>query len=187
MTYGAPLGVAQLAADSGLTTRGTRLVLDSLVSQGIVSVLGQPRSQVFTVATQHPLAPALKDLFEQERVRWEALQKGLRAGLASQKEVRSAWLYGSVARGEDEPRSDVDLALVVNEDTLDVRHRVRDEVQAMGDRLDVNISAVVLTPAELAKLSEGDSWWADVMRDGKVLKGLAPGKEAMRCARAAQP
>ena len=44
MTYGAPLSVAQLAADSGLTTRGARFVLDSLASQGVVSVLGQLRS-----------------------------------------------------------------------------------------------------------------------------------------------
>ena len=187
MSYGAPLSVAQMAADSGLTTRGTRLVLDSLVSQGIVSVLGQPRAQLFTAVTQHLLAPALNVLFEQERAKWEGLQEALREGLLSQKDIRSAWLYGSVARGQDEPRSDVDVALVVNEDSLDVTHRVRDAIQAMGDRLNVHFSAVVLTPAEVAKLPKDDPWWSDILRDGKVLKGLAPSKEAMRCARSAQP
>ena len=162
-------------------------MLESLVSQCIVSVLGQPRSQLFTAATQHPLMPALKVLFEQERARWEGLQEDLREGLVSQKDIRSAWLYGSVARGQDEPRSVVDVAVVVNEDSLDVTHRVRDAIQATGDRLNVHFSTVVLTPAEVAKLPKDDPWWSDIMRDGKVLKGLTPRKEAVRCARSAQP
>lgn len=177
MAFGAPLGVAQLAADSGLTTRGTRFVLDSLVSQGMVAVLGQPRSQLYTVVDRHPLAAALKGLFEQERANWVALQHGLQRGLASQKEIRSAWLYGSVARGEDEPRSDVDVVLVLNDDTLDTAHRARDAVQALGDRLNVHISAVVLTPTELARLPDDDPWWSGVRRDAKVLTGGRPGNE----------
>ena len=187
MAHGAPLGVAQLAADSGLTTRGTRLVLDSLVSQGIVGVLGQPRSQVFTVVTQHPMAPTLEVLFERERARWEALQESLRERMASQKDIRSAWLYGSVARGQDGPQSDVDVAVLVNEDSLDVAHRVRDAIQEIGDSLCVHFSAVVLTPGDVAKLPKDDPWWSNVVRDAKVLKGLAPNKEAVRCSRAAQP
>lgn len=186
LAYGAPLSVAQLAADSGLTTRGTRFVLDSLVSQGMVGVLGQPRSQLYTVAARHPLAAALKALFEQEGALWVALQDALREGLASQKDIRSAWLYGSVARGEDEPRSDVDVVLVLNDGSLDAAHRVRDAVQALGDRLNVHVSAVVLTPAELAHLPADDPWWSNVRRDAKVLKGGSPGQEAARHARLAK-
>lgn len=177
LAYGAPLSVAQLAADSRLTTRGTRFVLDSLVSQGMVSVLGQPRSQLYTVAARHPLAAALKALFDQEGALWVALQDALREGLASQKDIRSAWLYGSVARGEDEPRSDVDVVLVLNDGSLEAAHRVRDAVQALGDRLNVHFSAVVLTSAELAHLPEDDPWWSNVRRDAKVLKGGSPGHQ----------
>jgi predicted nucleotidyltransferase len=187
MVYGAPLSAAQLAADSGLTTRGTRLVLDSLVSQGMISVLGQPRSQVFSVAAQHPLAAALKTLFEEERTRWEALQGALREGLAAQKDVRSAWLYGSVARGEDEPRSDVDIALVVNREGLDVTDSVREAIQVLGDRLQVHFSTVVLTPADVANLPQDDHWWAEMTQDAKVLKGIGPRQEAARRARSDQP
>jgi predicted nucleotidyltransferase len=187
MLYGAPLGAAQLAADAGLTTRGTRLVLDSLISQGMISVHGQPRSQVFTVAAQHPLAHALKTLFDEERKRWDALQATLREGLAAEKNVRSAWLYGSVARGEDEPRSDVDIALVTSRGGLDVTERVREAIQVLGDRLQLHFSAVVLTPAEVAKIPQDDHWWAEMTQDAKVLKGVGPRQEAARCARSAQP
>lgn len=187
MAYGAPLSVAQLAADSGLTTRGTRFVLESLVSQGMVSVLGQARSQLYCVAPRHPLADAVKTLFEQERGWWEGVQEALRQALASRREVRSAWLYGSVARGEDGPRSDVDIALVVSQDDVEVSHQVRDAVQALGDTLSLHFSAVVFTPAELAAIRKDDPWWADVVRDAKVLKGLSPAGERDRCMRAASP
>jgi predicted nucleotidyltransferase len=138
------------------------------------------------VATRHPLAAALKALFEEERARWTALQDDLRDGLAVQEDIGAAWLYGSVARGEDEPGSDVDIVLVLNEGTLDAAQRVRDELQALGDRLNLHFSTVVLTPAELALLRQDDPWWSNVTRDAKVLKGGSPGQEAARHARPAE-
>lgn len=187
IAYGAPLSVAQLAADCGLSTRGTRFVLESLVSQGMVSVLGQPRSQLYSVAQQHPLAGALNALFQHERGRWETVQDALRQALASWKEVRSGWLYGSVARGEDGPHSDVDVLLVMKENGIEASNRVRDAVQALGDTLSMHFSTVILTPEELAATHEGGPWWSDVVRDAKVLKGLSPAKEFARCAHSARP
>jgi predicted nucleotidyltransferase len=181
--FGAPLGVAQLAADAGLTPRGTRFVLDSLVSQGIVSVLGQARAQLFVVTTAHPMAAALQALFASEAARWDALQQGLQEGLSAERSVRSAWLYGSVARGEDEPRSDVDLALVVSADESAVVQRARDAAQALGDRLGLQISATVLTPSDVARLRPDDAWWAGLVRDARLLKGTSPARESARCAR----
>lgn len=184
--YGAPLSVAQLAADSGLSTRGARFVLASLASQGMVSVLGQPRSQLYALAARHPLADAVTTLFQHEHRRWESSLTALRQALASWKEVRAAWLYGSVARGDDRPHSDFDLLLVVKDDDIDVLHRIRDAVQALGDRLHMPFSVVVLSPAELAAVRKDDPWWIEVLRDAKVLKGLGPAKERAACACSAE-
>ena len=118
---------------------------------------------------------------------WQQLQEQLRDGLAAERTIRSAWLYGSVARGTDEPQSDLDLALVLADDSVDASRQVRDAVQALGDRLGARISPVVLTSLELSKLSPSDQWWSEVSRDAKVLKGVSPAKEAARCAKAAQP
>jgi predicted nucleotidyltransferase len=95
-----------------------------------------------------------------------------------------AWLYGSVARGTDEPRSDLDLALVLATDSVDASRQVRDAMQVLGDRLGVHISPVVLTPTDLVKLPPSDRWWSEVLREAKVLKGVAPAREAARCAKA---
>jgi hypothetical protein len=79
----------------------------------------------------------------------------------------------------------MDVALVLADDSVDGSRQVREALQVLGDRLGVHISPVVLTPSELAKLSPSDHWWSEVRRDAQVLKGVAPGTEAARCAKAA--
>lgn len=187
MMYGAPLSVAQIASECGLSTRGTRFVMASLVSQRMVGVLGQPRSQLYNVVPQHPMADAVRALFEHQRSRWGGVQEGLRAAFASQQAVQPVWLYGSVARGEDKPHSDVDVVLVVTEDGVEASHRVRDAVQALGDALGLHFSVVVFTPEELGAVQQDDLWWTDLVRDAKVLKGFSPVKELVRCTRPARP
>jgi len=180
LSHGGPLSVSQVAADSGLSKRGARDALENLLAQRAVTAMGPARGQLFSADLKQPLVAALRELFEAERAHWESLQAKLREGLVAEKHIRSAWLYGSVAHGTDAPRSDLDLALALDEDTLEVVHKVRDAVQDLGDRLGVYISLVVLTPADLAKMSSADTWWSDVVRDAKVLKGSAPAKEAAR-------
>ncbi|MBV8379895.1 MAG: nucleotidyltransferase domain-containing protein [Paucibacter sp.] len=186
VSHGGAQSATQLAADCAMTARGVRNTLDALAAQGAVKVLGPAGARLFAPAFDRPLVAALAQLFEAERQHWQWLEDQLRDGLAAEKQVRSAWLYGSVARGSDEPRSDMDVALVLADDSADTSRKVRDTLQILGDRLGVHISPVALTPSELAKLPTTDRWWSEVRRDAKVLKGVAPEKEASRCAKAAQ-
>ena len=185
LNHGGAQSAAQLASDCAMTARGVRNTLDALVAQSAVKVLGPASARLFTPALDRPLVSALAELFEAERQHWQRLQEQLRDGLAAENQIRSAWLYGSVARGTDEPRSDIDVVLVLADDSVDASRQVRDAMQVLGDRLGVHISPVVLTPSELAKLEPGDPWWSEVSRDAKVLKGVASAKEAARRAKAA--
>ncbi len=187
LSHGGAQSAAQLASDCAMTARGVRNTLDALAAQGAVKVLGPAGTRLYAPALEQPLVTALAQLFEVERRHWQALQAQLGDGLAAEKQIRSAWLYGSVARATDEPRSDMDIALVLVEDSVDASRHVRDAMQVLGDRLGVHISPVVLTPSELARLPPADPWWSEVLRDAKVLKGISPAKEAARCAKAAQP
>jgi len=185
--HGGAQSAAQLASDCAMTARGVRNTLDALVAQGAVKVMGPAGARLFAPALDRPLVSALAQLFEAERQHWQWLQEQLCDGLAAEREIRSAWLYGSVARGTDEPRSDMDVALVLARDSVDASRQVRDAVQVLGERLGVHISPAVLAPTELVRLGPNDRWWSEVRRDAKVLKGVAPDKEAARCAKAAQP
>lgn len=186
VAYGAPLAAVQLAREAGLTPQGTRLVLENLVAQGVVTVLGLPRSQVFALAPKHPFADLLKEIFLQEQNRWDGLQQALRDILQAHRSVRSAWLYGSVARGQDTPHSDVDIAIVA-EDGSDAALAVREALQGLEDRFYVHFSVVGLTGADVARLSRGDAWWVAMSRDTKVLKGVSPDQEAARRKRKGLP
>ena len=178
--YGGPLSAVQLAREAGLTPQGVRHVLDGLVGQGVVSALGQGRSRLYAVETAHPLAPVLKTLFAAERARWEGLLMRVRDSLEAIEPVNAAWLYGSVARGEDGPASDIDLALVVEGVPGEVGEAVRDRLRPLEDELRVTFSVVTLSGADVLERAGKDSWWDELARDAKVLKGGTPEQVAAR-------
>ena len=176
IAHGGPLSVAQLARESTLSLKGVRLALGSLASQQLVKTLGQPRSQLYTVDPQHPLSPALKELFAREQSRWEGLMQALRDVLQPLPAVEAAWLYGSVARGEDASRSDVDIAIVVADGDADsAAEIVRDALQPVEERYYASCSVVTLSRADVARLAaKGDDWWNSMTEVAKPLKGMSP-------------
>jgi len=187
IAFGGPLSVAQIARDSGLSERGTRQILGSLVNQQMVKVFGQTRSQVFAVDFQHPLSKGLKDLFSCEQSRWDSLLQTLRSILQPVEEVAAAWYYGSVARGDDVPRSDLDIAIVVDKGAVDgVAEAVRQALLKVEDDYYVSCSVVALSPADAKSLSKGDEWWNTMVNAAKTLKGKAPEQYAKTLHRASK-
>jgi predicted nucleotidyltransferase len=174
-----PRTAPQLAGAAGLTPQGVRLVLDTLDRQQLVIVYGSGRSQLYALNPSHPFADALVALFQDEQRRWDALLESIREVLAKRgPAVSAAWLYGSVARGEDSPASDLDIAILVRSQT--VADLVREDLMPLEDGQQLRISLTALTPKELAALPEDDPWWSDVVRDGRVLKGAAPDQARRR-------
>jgi predicted nucleotidyltransferase len=180
-----PLAVPDLARRAGLTGPGARRVLDSLADQGVVKAYGSGRTRFYGLDPRHPFADGLSGLFRLERQRWEDLLAAIRDALAAPDgKTIAAWLYGSVARGDDTPGSDLDVAALVSEP--EAADRLREVFIPIEDAQHVRISLTVLTPAELAALPENDPWWSDVVRDARVLKGQAPSLARRQVARAAE-
>jgi predicted nucleotidyltransferase len=169
---------SQIASAAGLTPQGARLVLDVLAAQGIVAVKGSARTQLFELAAVHPFRQPILALFQAERAAWEDLVARLRERFTKRAGVQAAWLYGSVARGEDTLASDVDVALLVT--SPDVSDQVREDLMPIEDALHVRVSVTALTPQDLAAVQDGDPWWSDVVRDARVLKGGRPDAEMKR-------
>lgn len=178
LSYDGPLSTVQIARETGLSRQAVRLVLNDLLTQGAAQAMGTARSRLFSAVAAAPFAAALKSLFAAERTRWESLQSALRDVLLPSAEVRSAWLYGSVARREDTPESDLDVALVLSDGSSG--DRTRDELDALAARRGVEISLIVLTSEDIARLPLRDAWWAGLERDAQVLKGLSPAQELDR-------
>lgn len=179
----APQSAPELARRAGLSPKGARQVLEALVGQQLVLLHGSGRAQVYALSTSHPFSGAIAALFEAEALRWERLMTQLRGALSARgTDVQAAWLYGSVARGEDTPQSDLDIALLVA--SAAVTDSIREALMPIEDEHHIHISLTGLTPSELAALPEGDPWWSDVVRDARVLQGAAPDAVKRRLSRA---
>lgn len=169
-----PQSAPHLANQAGLSPQGARIVLDGFAKQQLVKVHGSGRARLYALNESHAFAKVLKDLFQAEFYRWEGLMASLRETLDKHgTAVRAAWLYGSVARGEDTPHSDLDIALLVS--SSEAADPIREDLMPLEDRQQVSISVTALTAEELAALPDDDRWWSDVVRDARVLKGPAPG------------
>jgi len=120
----------QIAADIGMSPWVCHQALKELCAQGVVQMRNVGNTHLYRLAEQHYLvAEVLLPLFQEER---EALQRAieeLTAGLDGS--ISSVILYGSVARGEEEPFSDVDLLVVIpNEGN---REAMRDCLVSRGE------------------------------------------------------
>ena len=180
----APQSAPQLARVAGLTPQGVRLVLDTLARQQLVIVHGSGRAQLYALNPSHPFANALVALFQEEQRRWDGLLESIREVLAKRgPAVSAAWLYGSVARGQDSPDSDLDIAILARSQA--VAEQVREDLIPLEDQQQLHISLTALTPEDLAVLRDDDRWWSDVVRDARILKGPAPDQARRRLAKAA--
>lgn len=171
---GTPMSTSQLVRSTQLSPQGARNALMSLIDQGMVLSLGEGRSQLYAMRTSHPMLPALEALFEAEEQHWRGFLEELTALLRAQSGLKAAWLYGSVARGEDHPHSDVDLVALFEEVREGSLHALRDALASLEARHQLRISLVALSAQSIGELDENSPWWANALKDARLLVGELP-------------
>lgn len=172
-----PLGTVELAARTKLNESGIRRALKALVGEGLVESSGRQRGVTYQLAPAHPLREQLKALFKGEAQRPSRVLDAIRTAATSiNPPIDAVWLYGSVARGNDTPSSDIDLAIVVADD-----HAVDDAVDTLRSALTVTeelerveISILGMSGADVLRLADGDPWWISARADAIPLVGAAP-------------
>ncbi|HEX2188112.1 MAG TPA: nucleotidyltransferase domain-containing protein [Longimicrobiaceae bacterium] len=183
--HGGEMPASGIAARVGLTAKHVRQVLGSLTGLAVVERVGQGRYASYRVRPAHPLHPALDSVFRAEEERFEQVLETVRDA-ARRAAPRAAWLYGSAARGDDRPGSDVDVAVVAEEEAVErVVAELRERLREPADALGVAYSVVGLTPADVLRLSAGDPWWSGVRADALALVGPEPERLAAQVRRAA--
>ncbi len=106
--------------------------------------------------------PELRDIF----LKTEGAAEILGQGITSLGDIQAAFIYGSFARGEAGPSSDIDLIVIgtVDEDSLIM------SVRETEKRLKREINYVLLTPEEFhQRKKKKDPFITNVLKENRIL------------------
>jgi len=137
--------------------------LKELVSIGLVEAEVVGRSTLHRLDDQHALVPALREMAYPVEVLTRVVSEVCDG-------AEAVILFGSIARGEADAGSDIDLAVIAPE-SWNGRLALQDAVwQGLGNNCDV----LVFTPDELLQRADTEPVVAAIMRDGIPLVGALP-------------
>jgi predicted nucleotidyltransferase len=164
----------EVARVSGMQPRSALKALSSLEELGIVRRQRGGRDHLFTLNREHFLVrDALLPIYHSERQFPEVIKTFLSASMGSP--AVSAVLFGSAARGEETPRSDLDVCCIVK--TEKQKEIVQGRLDAMSSELyrkfGVKVAPVYFTVEELQKKSKS-SLVKNILSHGKVIAGKNP-------------
>lgn len=173
--HGGMLSASEIVRLSKLSRDAVRRGLLSLESLGMIASSGSSHAKVHRFNDGHIFAPALRALFNAERERFEAILETVRQSVAG-RPVFSLFIYGSAARGDDGPDSDLDIGLVASADHLsEVVEGVREALREPAEALVFLPNVVGLDFDDIRRLSQDDDpWWRHVKQDAVVLSGKRP-------------
>lgn len=182
--HGGEINAPLLAQRAGLSRQHVHRLLRGLEEIKVVERVGLGGHPSYRARKTFPLHGILEELFRAEREKYQEVSRAILTATESNSFVMAVWLYGSVARGDDTAKSDVDVAVVVNAPdvervTDDVRERLRPAEEALG----IDVSVVGIDPDDVLRLSDGDPWWNNVVRDAIALDGPDPERLASRIRR----
>lgn len=171
-----PLNASQIAARIGVTHPAVTSALADFASMGIVQQTSAGRATVHWLNRSSVYVESLLDpLFQAERDLPEDLIDDLAS--AFQGEAISVVLFGSYARGDQTPESDVDVALIAEGGAtrIALESAAVDHAIKFRDRFGASLSYLVYTRDEAATLSHTSPDLAEsIKRDGIVILGLSP-------------
>ena len=121
-----PVTRRQLAAAAHVAPGNASAVIEELIRSGLVSEDVAGRSSMVALNRSHLAAGPVLAL---AGLRGELIRR-LRVRLSAWPDLRAAWLFGSVARGDADGESDVDLLIVVDDLESPALHARIGELQA---------------------------------------------------------
>ncbi|MEV1128780.1 nucleotidyltransferase domain-containing protein [Agromyces sp. NPDC049794] len=153
--------------------RSTQRILDDLVGLGLVDMQKVGPANAYTLNRGHVLWDPIEKILATRAVVASAVEEAITEVTAGV--VVSAAIYGSLARGEAGPESDVDVLVVwENGTTEDQRDGVMEALEERVRRLTGNrVQVLAVTSGELARLVEhADPLVASIRGDGRTVTGV---------------
>lgn len=154
--------VREIARLTGADAGNAHRVLRRLEQAGLLTTARIGNQVRYQANRQSPIFPELQGIVRKTVGMADLLRESL-APLAPR--IRQAFIFGSIARGEEGPRSDVDL-MVVGDISFD---DVVVAIYPLQERLGREINAIVLTPAKYRARMKDKDFVARVKSGPRIL------------------
>lgn len=171
------LAAPAIADLARLSRPGAWKAIRDLERAGIARAEGSGRAILYQLDSGHPFSKPVIALFSAEQERLTKLfQQVRRAAESLHPRIIAIWVFGSVARGEDDPQSDVDIAVLIRTPRGRAAvEKFRVLLEAPSVKLRFRPSVISLTLDELRELPlNRPDFWASFADDAMVLFGNPP-------------
>ena len=149
----------ELARLAGVSATMIGKEMDTLTLAGIALERRDGNRRVFQANTQCPIFPELQSMARKT----SGIADLIREGLVHLAGIESAFIFGSVAKGEERADSDVDLCIVGHVSYSDVLSAMANTESTIGRK----INPVVYSPEELRRKSAEGNPLVTGMLSGK--------------------
>ncbi len=154
--------LSELAQFVGTSPSSLQRELKALVDGGILETRREGTRAYFKANTQSPVFPELRGLIDKTAGVVPTLREVLRP---LDRRIACAFVYGSVARGDEHAASDIDLMVVGDVGLADLTPALRKAEARLGR--EVNVTSY--SAAEFRKKAAGkDHFLAEVLRGRKL-------------------
>ncbi len=155
------LHLREIERQSGLALGTVRQELEQLTSLGLVEKRADGNRRLYSANRHHPLYVDIRNLV----LKTSGLAEALRAALEEESAIRAAFVFGSVARGEEQADSDVDLMVI---GTVTLRQITR-RLSGIAGKVGREINPHVFSLEEFRRrLEKEDHFLSTVMKNPKL-------------------
>ena len=162
LNVGSEYYLREIAQKTGLAVRSVQRAVGSLVEIQILERNKRGNSVFFYLNERNPILEDLKAIF----LKTVGLGDLLRDRLSQQQDIQVAFIYGSVAKGEETVESDIDLALI---GSISPKH-LSAVLSELEDGVGREINATIFTSKEWGtRLESGDHFVTTLLREPKIM------------------
>lgn len=133
---GVPHSVSDLIRLAGPGHGATQRILDALEAAGIVTKSSRGNQRLYVINREHPIYPELRSICLKTFGLGEVIARELEPFGAK---IERAFVFGSLAKGEARPDSDVDLMVVGNVDFFELGEVLERLKEQLGRDIDLNL------------------------------------------------
>ncbi|MGH2373800.1 MAG: nucleotidyltransferase domain-containing protein [Candidatus Methylomirabilaceae bacterium] len=139
-----------------------RYELRRLERLGILTARREGRERYYRINGRHPLFPELKQLV----YKTAGLGDILREAIQEASGVETAFIFGSVAKGDERPTSDIDLFVLGKPDQTKLAAALREAERRLGRE----INLVLMGPEEWRQRRKaGEAFIDELLRSHRIL------------------